>query len=191
MLIAGMADDQHGFPAVNPGPRDAPRLVLPLPALPPDDPGIRLDYYRPIIVTGTGRWCGIGRFPTTAKWHQARAALGRGHIEPMMGEGEDVGPNADPNSEGIALYVRQGDVTRALAILDAVKMNRTGVRSADRYRWSNSGCPGGGCSGPCCFWASRLLRLRDLPAGIADIAGNNVACWSSPIPFVLGLSQKL
>ena len=121
ILPAQMADADPEIPIVGPTGSDPPRHVLPLSALPPGEVGSPLDYFRPTVNFGANRWYPVARFPTVAHWHRARAALARGHIESLMGEGEGVQPSDDSDIGGIVLSVREGEVGRALIILNAVK----------------------------------------------------------------------
>jgi hypothetical protein len=81
-----------------------------------------LDYLRPRVRPEGSRWVTIARFPSTAQWHQAKAALSRGRIESLMSDGEDIDPGAaHADAAGLALKVPKGDAERARKILDAVK----------------------------------------------------------------------
>lgn len=97
---------------------EAPRLA----ARAPNDTA-PLDYLRPRVHPEGSTWVTIARFPTTGQWHQAKAALSRGRIESLMGDGEDIDPGAaQVDAAGIALKVLDGDAERALKILEAVKL---------------------------------------------------------------------
>lgn len=100
-----------------------PLPVTALPALTETPVNGALDYYRPPPQGASGQWAILTRLRTTAEWHQARAALARGYIESLMGDGEDISSTSSvsSNGEGIALLVPEGDVPRARLILDAVK----------------------------------------------------------------------
>lgn len=110
-----MADSVDYF-----GPQRPPRLPPRPPPLPVVSVGA-LNYYRHVPSLDLADWAVLKRFHTTAQWHQARAALARGHIESLMGEGEDVQtwPDAD-DSVGIELLVPKTEVARANLILQAV-----------------------------------------------------------------------
>ena len=81
-----------------------------------------LDYLRPRFRQEGSRWVTIARLPTNGQWHQVKAALSRGRIESLMGDGEDIDPGAPHvDAAGIALKVRQHDAERAMKIMNAVK----------------------------------------------------------------------
>jgi hypothetical protein len=110
---------------------DDPSMPPPLPIYtvdplqPPPLPVQSLNYFGRTIVPG---WVVIDRPPTTGQWHRAKAALGRGHIETLMGKGSDA-PDGDAaasrNDEeiGIELLVRETDAPRARLILEAIKVS--------------------------------------------------------------------
>lgn len=88
-------------------------------ALPSSASASKVDYYRARMSRDAVPWVVVARLPTTRQWHQARAALARGHIESLMGDGEDVG--GSPSGIGIALLVPDSERARAKTILEAVK----------------------------------------------------------------------
>src|ERR1700722_3432177 len=100
-----MSDTDDGSTAIGPSGLNAPRHVVPLPALPQKDRDNRLVYSAPAMNSNEAFWYPVSRFASSARWHRARVALARGNIVSLMGEGEDVGPNEDPNSSGIVLNV--------------------------------------------------------------------------------------
>jgi hypothetical protein len=110
-----MSDANRGFQVV------AKEPAAPAPAF----PHVPLSYYHvaPASCRERENWTFITRLDTTAAWHQARAALARGHIASLMGEGEDASAEGvySPQQAGISLLVPEPDVARALTILDAVK----------------------------------------------------------------------
>ena len=63
----------------------------------------------------------VARPDTTGAWHQARAALARGRIDSLMGDGEDVSTEGPGGGNGIALLVAESNAARARIILDAVR----------------------------------------------------------------------
>jgi hypothetical protein len=118
-----MTDSNRELRSTRPPPLPPSARVLPLPALPVEPGGPALDYYRPAMQAGTPQWVTLARFPTTARWHQARAAMSRGKIESLMGEGEDVASDASEFlwTDGIALKVPESELPRAIIILQAVR----------------------------------------------------------------------
>lgn len=110
-----MARERRGFSVLTDG-ATSPEPVLPAPCL---------DYFRatPVVRDTVESWKMIARIDTTAQWHQARAALSRGHIPALMGDGEDVASVGEysPSQIGIALLVPEPDAARAATILNAVR----------------------------------------------------------------------
>ena len=96
------------------------RSGIPLPPpLPPSRGVAPLGYFRADMDPGPAEWVTVARPPTTAQWHRAKAALSRGGIESLMGEGHDAeSPDADPR-DGIALKVMHSQQSRAAIILRA------------------------------------------------------------------------
>jgi hypothetical protein len=104
-----------------------PPLPIPLPPI----PALPINYYTPAVDPGPEEWVAVARLATTGQWHQARAALARGHIESLMGEGEDLPAGAEIEHpwEGIVLKVPKSQVERAALILEHC---RTGKRWCTR-----------------------------------------------------------
>ena len=98
----------------------------PIRRIPPPLPALPIDYYTPPIDPGPEQWVIVARFATTGQWHQARAALQRGHIASLMGHGEDLpaGEQITHDWEGIELKVPQPQAQRAALILERTRSGK-------------------------------------------------------------------
>ncbi len=166
------------------GPRPPPLPVL----LESDAPAAvhagTVDYYRPERIE-IDHWLEVTRCSTVAQWHQSRAALGRGQIPSIMGDGEDLTAaerEAAPVGESHCWF-RNGRPIGRGSYSRRARAAGNGARAAAQCRCRSSRFRGGGCSIRSCSWAChRFLRL-DLIAAIVGIAGSEKFDASRPEHF--------